>query len=286
MPRRWKQMHERLVAMVDVTGQFGRTVRPAAPDEPSQVREFGGSGGGPATASRKLMPVGQQIEDTETTRSDAETMSGVRVSESLLVVVGSTHFSTHMLTSEPIVIGRAADCDLVLEHRSLSRRHAVLRCTPELSVQDLGSMNGVRLEGQVVRGGSAVPLSPGDSFHIGPFSFLIVHRPTGQSTDRSGRERLIVNDPTPGGVSTLVREIAKSDVNVLVLGETGVGKEVLANTIHALSDRPGQLASINCAALSDRDFGQIRWPRIRSIEPLPRGGRRLDGEAQPAVVAL
>ena len=37
---------------------------------------------------------------------------------------------------------------------------------------------------------------------------------------------------------------------------------------------------------SDRDFGQIRWPRIRSIEPLPRGGRRLDGEAQPAVAAL
>jgi hypothetical protein len=43
---------------------------------------------------------------------------------------------------------------------------------------------------------------------------------------------------------------------------------------------------IHLAVTSDRDFGQIRWPRIRSIEPLPRGGRRLDGEAQPAVVAL
>jgi hypothetical protein len=37
---------------------------------------------------------------------------------------------------------------------------------------------------------------------------------------------------------------------------------------------------------SDRDFGQLRGRRIRSSEPLLRGGRRLDGEAQPAVVAL
>ena len=37
---------------------------------------------------------------------------------------------------------------------------------------------------------------------------------------------------------------------------------------------------------SDRDFGQIRWLRIRSIEPLADGGGRLDGEAEPAGLAL
>jgi transcriptional regulator with PAS, ATPase and Fis domain len=38
---------------------------------------------------------------------------------------------------------------------------------------------------------------------------------------------------------------------VLIQGETGVGKEVLAATIHELSGRPGSFTRINCAALSD-----------------------------------
>ncbi|HEY0480560.1 MAG TPA: sigma 54-interacting transcriptional regulator [Kofleriaceae bacterium] len=170
----------------------------------------------------------------------------------MLVVVGSTLLVTHLLTHDHTVIGRAPDCDIVLDHRSLSRRHAILRRTPDLSLQDLGSTNGVRLAGRIVRGGEPILLSPGEGFHIGPFSFIIVDaQAAGPSTDRSGRDRLIVEDPTSGGVSALVREIARSNVNVLVLGETGVGKEVLATTIHALSGRAGKLASVNCAALSE-----------------------------------
>ena len=167
-------------------------------------------------------------------------------------MVGGTHFITHPIMGDHVVIGRAPECDLVLEHRALSRRHAIVRRSPELSVQDLGSTNGVRFAGRVVRGGNPVPLSPGESFHIGPLSLIVVDaRTADQSTNRSGRDRLVVEDPTPGGVSTLVREIAKSDVNVLVLGETGVGKDVLATTIHTLSGRGGKLASINCATLSE-----------------------------------
>jgi transcriptional regulator with GAF, ATPase, and Fis domain len=170
----------------------------------------------------------------------------------LLLVVGSGRLITHLIANGEVVIGRSPDCDLVLDHRALSRRHAILRRGPALSVQDLGSMNGVRLARGVVRGGDPVPLSPGESFHIGPFSFLVVDaQPADASTHRTGRDRLIVEDPRPGGVSTLVREIAKSGVSVLVLGETGAGKEVLASTLHALSERSGPLSSINCAALSE-----------------------------------
>jgi len=194
------------------------------------------------------MHVGSKNDDPEVTRPDSGTMAP----GSMLVVVGSSLFVTHPLTQDHVVIGRAAACDVVLDHRSLSRRHAILRRTPELSLQDLGSTNGVRLAGRIVRGGEPILLSPGEGFHIGPFSFIIVDaQAVGPSTDRSGRDRLIVEDPTPGGVSALVREIARSNVNVLVLGETGVGKEVLATTIHALSGRAGKLASVNCAALSE-----------------------------------
>ncbi len=195
------------------------------------------------------MLVRPRSDDPEITQLDPSSAAAGE----LLLVVGNARLITHPITGDEVVIGRAPECDLVLEHRALSRRHAILRRTPQLTVQDLGSTNGVRLARGLVRGGEPVLLAPGESFHIGPFSFLIVDaQPADASTNRTGRDRLIVEDPTPEGVSTLVREIAKSGVNVLVLGETGVGKEVLATTIHALSERTGPLSSINCAALSEQ----------------------------------
>jgi len=58
--------------------------------------------------------------------------------------------------------------------------------------------------------------------------------------------------------------VAASDLTVLVTGETGVGKELVANAIHALSPRAGKpLISLNCAALPDtlvesELFGHVR----------------------------
>ena len=197
--------------------------------------------------SRKASQIDSQIDSQITQLDRCSAVAG-----ELLLVVGNTRMITHPITRDEIVIGRAPDCDLVLDHRALSRRHAILRRGPQLTVQDLGSTNGVRLARGLVRGGEPVLLAPGESFHIGPFSFLVVDaQPADASSNRSGRDRLIVEDPTLDGVSTLVREIARSEVNVLVLGETGVGKEVLASTLHALSERTGPLSSINCAALSE-----------------------------------
>ena len=170
----------------------------------------------------------------------------------VLLVVGSEQLITHPIAGGQVVIGRSPECDLVIDHRALSRRHAVLCRRPELTVQDLGSTNGVRVAGTIHHGGEPLPLRPGESFHIGPFSFLVVDAQAAlPSTDRSGRDRLLVDDPRVEGVSSLVAEIARSGINVLVQGETGVGKEVLANTLHELSERTGPLSSINCAALSE-----------------------------------
>jgi Protein of unknown function (DUF3662)/Inner membrane component of T3SS, cytoplasmic domain len=65
------------------------------------------------------------------------------------------------------VIGRSHDCDVVLEDTGVSRRHAELR--PDVDdgwvVSDLGSTNGVRVNGQDIH--AAHPLRPGDRVELG-----------------------------------------------------------------------------------------------------------------------
>src|ERR1041385_1323913 len=72
-----------------------------------------------------------------------------------------------------------------------------------------------------------------------------------RSCSSRGRDPRCVIDPTLGAVTPLVRDVAVGAANVLILGETGVGKEVLAETLHQLSRRPGPLMRINCAALCE-----------------------------------
>jgi DNA-binding NtrC family response regulator len=66
------------------------------------------------------------------------------------------------------------------------------------------------------------------------------------------RSSLVVRDPAMERVLTLARQIAGSEASVLITGESGVGKEVMARFVHGLSkrkDRP--FVSINCAAIPE-----------------------------------
>ncbi len=61
-----------------------------------------------------------------------------------------------------------------------------------------------------------------------------------------------LDSPLEGRLTPMLERIAGGEINVLILGETGVGKEVLARTIHTRSPRgPRSLVCINCAALSE-----------------------------------
>src|SRR5689334_21613384 len=137
---------------------------------------------------------------------------------SVLLVAGDGSMRTVPLDAE-LVIGRAAECDVVIDHKALSRKHAGVRRTPSLTVQDLESTNGTRVGGSVVRGGEPVAITVGESFHIGPFSFFVV---AGRTASASGRTpaQLVVADPTAAAATPLVKDVAASDVNVLIQGET------------------------------------------------------------------
>ena len=70
-----------------------------------------------------------------------------------------------VVSGDPFVIGRSRECDLVLDDANVSRRHAELRREDGgWAVHDLGSTNGIKLNGRRSRGGS---LSPGDEITLG-----------------------------------------------------------------------------------------------------------------------
>jgi two-component system, NtrC family, response regulator AtoC len=170
----------------------------------------------------------------------------------MLLVSGQGRLQPYRIHAREVVIGRAPDCDVVINDRMLSRRHAILRLGSPVTVQDLGSTNGTRVARRVCRGGEPVVLQDGESFHIGPFSFLLMRATSASDpSGRSGQGLLRVIDPTFENATPILRDIACADATVLILGETGAGKEVLADTVHRLSGRSGPLMRINCAALAE-----------------------------------
>ncbi len=63
---------------------------------------------------------------------------------------------------------------------------------------------------------------------------------------------VVVADPKMARIHEHLRKVAEHSITVLVRGETGVGKEVIAGAIHAASDRRrGPLIRINCASLPE-----------------------------------
>jgi len=70
-----------------------------------------------------------------------------------------------VVSGDPFVIGRSRECDLVLDDPNVSRRHAELRREDSgWAVVDLGSTNGIKLNGKRSRGGR---LNPGDEITLG-----------------------------------------------------------------------------------------------------------------------
>jgi DNA-binding NtrC family response regulator len=69
---------------------------------------------------------------------------------------------------------------------------------------------------------------------------------------RRGVEALIGDSPQMEAVKQLIRQIAPTDINVLIQGESGTGKEIAADALHNLSGRRAHpLVKISCAAIPE-----------------------------------
>lgn len=173
-----------------------------------------------------------------------------------------------------VTIGRDEASAVRIDDPSVSRQHAVLRVNQSIEIEDLGGANGTFVRHAEQRGsgnetlhvdvrqlvGRKASLAVGDCLLFGTAFAVLRHSAEievpslgSASTQSPGSPPgVVLRDPAMQRLYAEAARVARSSINVLILGETGVGKEVLARAIHAHSARSkGPFMAINCAALAE-----------------------------------
>jgi transcriptional regulator with GAF, ATPase, and Fis domain len=170
-------------------------------------------------------------------------------------------------------IGRGRECNIRLDFPWVSKTHAVVHGGDPPEIVDANSRNGSRLGGKKLVGGRRYPLAHESVIAIGRISLLVQRlggvAPHAPDNDGSGRpakgsrppkplrlpaegDQLVTRSAKMRELCSIVRQVSSSDVSVLILGETGVGKELLAHAIHRHSGRSRRpLFTLNCAAIPE-----------------------------------
>ena len=189
----------------------------------------------------------------ETTIPDPD-VDGPRASAGLAVrwVFPSSDGSVTRLQSGLTQFGRDTSCAGCLPSASVSRVHAEIRWAPRgiPMLRDLGSTNGVFLNGRRV---NQAPLKTRDVLRIGDFVGVLVPLPTDGSTAWAFQELAKGYWAGPALIAALApaRLVAKTDLPIIIQGETGAGKEGAARAISSWSQRGGPFLAVNCAALPE-----------------------------------
>ncbi len=207
------------------------------------------------------------------------------------------------LLADEVRVGRSRTNDLVLEVAGVSRHHATLRVADgALLVEDHSSKNGTFVGERSIR---HARILPGSKVRFGPVRFLlepleaeqvslaIEFSPgTSEEPTTSVETRLdlgVEEDlrrPTlhfpleycPGAAPAYAQlyaqmaRLLQGDLAVLIQGETGTGKEMVARTLHASSERRrGPFLAINCSAipkdLLESELFGIRRAVATGVEP-------------------
>lgn len=184
---------------------------------------------------------------------------------SVHVVAGPDEGKEIEIGERLLIIGASRDADLILRDASVSRAHLEMQARGSgVLVRDRGSTNGTFHRGaritEVITDEPAV-------FRAGRTT-LVVDRDageTGEATLRSARFHGLVGASAP--MRTLfahLRRLAASEAPLLLLGETGTGKELAAAAIHEESRRcSGPMIVVDCTTLQrelaeSELFGHVR----------------------------
>ncbi len=149
-----------------------------------------------------------------------------------------------------LTVGRHPDNGLCLDDPEVSRFHAVLHFEDgRFSAEDLGGANGTKVAGRRIEAGLGHPVGPGEPVQIGGAVLLLQRGAAEPSEPVQGR---LVPSPKMQALYEEAAQVARGRLAILLLGETGVGKEVFAQAIHAASPRSdGPWVVLNCGALAE-----------------------------------
>jgi len=181
------------------------------------------------------------------------------------VEIGNKHGTVRctLRRGQRLVLGTARDADIRLQDRSVSASHCTIDASNEgLVVTDLGSRNGLYVGDARVK--SAVLSSRNLGFVIGQTTVVV--RGGEERIDQRRTERLpgMIGSSEPMmRVASAIHKHARQRAPILLIGESGVGKDVAARAIHTLSERTGEYQPINVAtipeSLADSElFGHLK----------------------------
>ena len=166
-----------------------------------------------------------------------------------------------------------ADPHLSIEHATVER------ALGGWTLRDLGSKNGVIVNGERT---SQRVLADGDWIEVGEtfLRFRTLKLPASTPDDVRGVDVPSLVPPVETALRRLI-DVAPSMVPVLLLGESGVGKEVAARMVHQHSQRPGGFVAVNCAGLVESLaaatlFGHSRGAYTGAIDDRPGAIRASD----------
>jgi DNA-binding NtrC family response regulator len=164
-----------------------------------------------------------------------------------------------------VLLGRGASVfDAPFDDPGMSIEHAEIRIEGEIAVvRDLGSAAGTGLNARPLHGTHA--LVPGDVLRMGD-TLLVYSRWAGADEVEASagvEPELTGASPSIAAIRRSIDAVAPHRRTVVVTGETGTGKEIVARQIHRRSGRPGPFVAVSCGAfteglLASELFGHVR----------------------------
>jgi len=186
-------------------------------------------------------------------------------SVALAVIDGPSRGARATVGSEIARVGTADGNDLVLADRTVSRFHCELSVRGDtIVIRDCGSTNGTLIDGVRVR---EAEIPPGTLVRIGGSAFRVELGDEPAFIEVSGRPsfgELVGASVEMRRVYAILERIAHGDATVLIQGETGTGKDVVARSLHAASPRAkGPFVAVDCGAIPEHLveselFGHVR----------------------------